>query len=180
MDKWNSLHNKGLWQDGRLGSSFTAWSRCISNAIYFLSAGTFHELTAWLRTWRQEPASSTTTTSALWRCRLEDTRCQVGCCEVVRTMTRSCSRCRTLSLVNVSRVIYKINPLPAHAMSTVLHQALAERTDRWQSSTTPSWRLWWWKWVMWRASSETTQQVYNAVTRRPGRLWSPMIVPNTS
>lgn len=45
-------------------------------------AETFPEPTVWLRTWRQEPALSTTTTSAQLKCHLEATRCQVGCCTV--------------------------------------------------------------------------------------------------
>lgn len=47
--------------------------------IFALSAGTFLEPTVWLRTWKQGPASLTTTTSALWKCHLEDTKIQVGC-----------------------------------------------------------------------------------------------------
>lgn len=47
------------------------------NNLGILSAGIFLEPTAWLRTWRREPATSTTTTSALSKSRSEDISTQV-------------------------------------------------------------------------------------------------------
>lgn len=78
----NSQHS--FKQNTLLSNSFcenTEEAECFEVAfrlLLFLYAGTFLGPIVWLRTWKQEPASSITTTLALWRCHLVDTRCQVG------------------------------------------------------------------------------------------------------
>lgn len=137
----NSFVHEVIWRFETLGGSVILVCFC------FLPAGMCPALTAWLRPCRQAPASSTTTTPIPWRCPSAATRCQVHL--PIQVQLNSEQHLYTMSFVKKKHLV---SPYQLF-ICFVCPQALVGSSARWRLSTTPSWRLWWLRWEMYKAFS---------------------------